>query len=80
MITFSTYPATLFEGTVKLLLYALLPAALVGYLTVEALRSLSSGDAALAVAGSAAILVLGACVFYVGLTRYESGNLMEMPG
>jgi ABC-2 type transport system permease protein len=80
MITFSTYPATLFEGTVKLLLYTLIPAAFVGYLPVEALRSLSAADAAMAVAGSAAILALGACVFYLGLTRYESGNLMEMRG
>lgn len=80
MITFSTYPATLFEGTVKLLLYTLIPAAFVGYLPVEALRSFSPIDAAYAVGGAFAILAVGTAVFYIGLRRYESGNLMEMRG
>ncbi len=80
MITFSTYPATLFDGTVKLLLYTLIPAAFVGYLPVEALRSFSPVDAAYAVGGAFAILAVGAAEFYHGLRRYESGNLMEMRG
>ncbi|MEH1812366.1 MAG: ABC-2 family transporter protein [Nostoc sp.] len=41
MLTFSTYPATLFEGTVKLLLYTLIPAVFMTYLPIEALRSLA---------------------------------------
>ncbi|WP_448275634.1 ABC-2 family transporter protein [Nostoc sp. DSM 114160] len=51
ILTFSTYRATLFEGTVKLLLYTLIPAGLVTYLPIEALRSLSLIHAVLAVAG-----------------------------
>jgi len=80
MVTFSTYPATLFEGAVKLLLYTLIPAAFVGYLPVEALRSFSPGDAACAVGGAFAVLAIGVLAFYHGLGRYESGNLMEMRG
>lgn len=80
MITFSTYPASLFEGAVKLLLYTLVPAAFVGYLPVEVLRSFSLADAALAVGGAVAILAAGVAVFYLGLRRYESGSLMEMRG
>lgn len=80
MLTFSTYPAVLFDGAVKLLLYTLVPAAFVSYLPVEALRRFSLGHAALALLGSLVIASLSVLLFYVGLRRYESGNLMEMRG
>lgn len=80
MITFSTYPATLFEGWVKLLLYTLIPAGFVSYLPIEALRKLSLTHTLLAVAGSIAVLLVSVGVFYSGLRRYSSGNLMEMRG
>lgn len=80
MLTFSTYPAVLFDGAVKILLYTLVPAGFVSYLPVAALRDLSFATAALAVAGAFAILATGVAVFYLGLRRYESGNLMEMRG
>ena len=80
MITFSTYPAVLFEGAVKLLLYTLIPAGFVSYLPIEALRQFSLTHAALAVAGALGVLAVGAASFYLGLRRYESGNLMEMRG
>jgi ABC-2 type transport system permease protein len=80
MLTFSTYPAVLFDGAVKILLYTFVPAGFVSYLPVQALRDLSISNAALAVAGAFAILAAGVVVFYLGLRRYESGNLMEMRG
>jgi ABC-2 type transport system permease protein len=80
MLTFSTYPAVLFEGAVKILLYTLVPAGFVSYLPVQALRDLSLRSAALAVAGAAAVLAAGVAAFYLGLRRYESGNLIEMRG
>lgn len=80
LITFSTYPSILFDGAVKVLLYTLLPAGFVSYLPAQALRDLSLGSTALAIAGAAAVLAIGVAVFYVGLRRYESGNLIEMRG
>jgi ABC-2 type transport system permease protein len=80
LITFSTYPPILFEGAVKLLLFTLIPAGFVSQLPVQALRGLSLGDAALALAGALAVLVVGVGIFYLGLRRYESGNLIEMRG
>jgi len=80
VITFSTYPSVLFEGAVKLLLFTLLPAGFVGYLPVQALRDLSLADAGLALAGACGVLSAGVALFYLGLRRYESGNLMEMRG
>ncbi|HEY9679851.1 MAG TPA: ABC-2 family transporter protein [Drouetiella sp.] len=80
MITFSTYPSSLFEGAVKLVLYTVIPAMFVSYHPIVALRNLSMVDALISVAGSAAVVFVGAAVFYFGLRRYESGNLMEMRG
>lgn len=78
MITFSTYPGILFKGAVKLLLFTLIPAGFITLLPIEALRAMSLVDAALALAGSLAVLAVGAGVFYHGVRRYESGNLMAM--
>ncbi len=80
LVSFSTYPPGLFDGVVKLVLYTLIPAAFVGYLPVEALRTLSLTDAALCLVGASFILTVGATVFSIGLRRYESGNLTEMRG
>lgn len=80
LITFSTYPAVIFDGAIKLILFTLIPAGFVSYLPVEALRSLSLEHAVLAIIGSAAVLAVGVIVFYHGLKRYESGNLMELRG
>jgi ABC-2 type transport system permease protein len=78
MITFSTYPAAVFQGAVKILLFTAIPAAFITLLPVEALRTLSVGKAALAILGSAAVLVLGVTLFHHGLKRYESGNLLAL--
>ena len=80
MLTFSTYPAVLFEGAVKLLLFSVVPAGFVSYLPIRALRDLSLADAGLALAGAFGVLAAGVAVFYYGLRRYESGNLMELRG
>ena len=80
LITFSTYPSVLFEGAIKLLLFTLLPAGFVSYLPVQALRDLSLAHAGLALAGACGVLAAGVALCYLGLRRYESGNLMEMRG
>ena len=79
-ISFATYPPTLFRGAVKIVLYTIIPAGFVSYLPVETLRTMSAGYALLSVGGAAALLAAGAGAFYLGLRRYESGNLMSMHG
>lgn len=80
MITFSTYPASLFDGAVKLLLYTIIPAAFVSYLPIEALRKFSMMEALFSFAGAAGVVAFAVAIFYLGLRRYESGNLAEMRG
>ena len=77
-ITFATYPPTLFDGKVKLLLFTVIPAGFISYLPVESLRSVSIADLLIAIAGALGVLAAGVGMFYFGLRRYESGNLISM--
>jgi ABC-2 type transport system permease protein len=80
MISFATYPEALFTGVVKTLLFTMIPAGFVSYVPVHALRELSLSYAAAAVLGAVVITAAGVAVFYIGLRRYESGNLISMNG
>jgi ABC-2 type transport system permease protein len=80
MVTFATYPAALFDGWIKVILFTAIPAGFVSYAPVEALRTLSLAHAGFALLGSIGILSAGAGLFYLGLRRYESGNLIAMRG
>lgn len=80
LVTFSTYPAELFGGLAKVFLYTVVPAAVVSYLPVQSLRAMSWCDAVAAFTGSLVMVVVAIAVFYHGLSKYESGNLMEMRG
>jgi ABC-2 type transport system permease protein len=79
-LTFATYPEPLFQGGVKFLLYTAIPAGFISYRPVAALRNLSLVDAGIAVLGSLLVTAIGVGVFYRGLRRYESGNLISMNG
>lgn len=78
LITFGTYPPSIFSGFAKLLLYTLIPAGVCSYIPVEALRQNSIGLALLAAGGSVVVFLIGAGVFYFGLSKYESGSLIKL--
>jgi ABC-2 type transport system permease protein len=80
VVSFSTYPPTLFRGAVKVVLYTVIPAGFVSYLPVQTLRTMSPWYALLTAGGALAILGAGTAMFYLGLRRYESGNLVSMNG
>jgi ABC-2 type transport system permease protein len=80
VITFATYPPPLFDGGVKVLLFTLVPAGFVSYIPVEALRTMSGWTVLEAFAGALIVLAAGVGIFYRGLRRYESGNLISMNG
>ncbi|MGI8587503.1 MAG: ABC transporter permease [Chloroflexia bacterium] len=78
IITLSTYPTPLFNGGIKLLMFSAVPAWFVAHLPTSLLRRFDLADLLLELAASAAILALSVLVFYRGLRRYESGNLMVL--
>ena len=78
LIMFSTYPSPLFRGMVKALLFTLIPASFLAHIPVELLRRIDPLWLAAEVAFAAGALVFSVAVFYRGLRRYESGNMMTV--
>lgn len=74
VITFAIYPVTLFDGSARLLLFTLMPAALIGSVPAAFVRGFGWPELGLLAAGAAAFLGLAIFVFGRGLRRYESGS------
>jgi ABC-2 type transport system permease protein len=80
IVTFGLYPAEIFPGVVRLLLYTLIPAAFVGSLPAQLLDSFEWSKLVLMLAFVVAITLAARLVFRLGLRRYESGNLVTVRG
>jgi ABC-2 type transport system permease protein len=80
MVTFGIYPIEIFPGVIQLLLYTLIPAAFIGSMPAGLLTDFSWGRLGLLLAAAAVLLLLARVVFYRGLRRYESGNLVVVRG
>lgn len=73
-ITFALYPEPLFGGVLRLGLFTVLPAGLVGYLPASLVREPSPGHALIAVAAALAYATFARWMFERGLRRYTSGS------
>lgn len=80
MLTFGLYPVDIFPGTVRVLLYTLIPAAFVGSIPAMLLAEFRWGRLLGLVAVTAALIAAARLVFNCGLRRYESGNLVTARG
>ncbi|RLT37293.1 MAG: hypothetical protein DWI57_13835 [Chloroflexi bacterium] len=78
IITFSLYPITLFDGTAKLLLFTVIPAAFVGALPAQFVKSFDWASLGQLLLGAIVFLGLAIVVFQRGLRRYESGNAIQV--
>ncbi|MEK6221511.1 MAG: ABC-2 family transporter protein [Chloroflexota bacterium] len=78
IITFSIYPITLFDGTAKLILLTIIPAAFVGAIPAEFVRAFSWGNLFQLLFAAAGLLGLSILIFSSGLKRYESGSAIQV--
>lgn len=78
MITFAIYPITLFDSMAKIILFTLIPAALMGAVPADFARHFTWQSLAQLLAGSIVLLVVAICVFQIGLRRYESGSAIQV--
>ncbi len=77
MISFSTYPDGIFKGATRFLLYQIIPVGMSIYHPVHIMMRFNIYSL-LAVLGYTCLLwILAIFVFYRGLKRYSSSNLME---
>ncbi len=77
MTTFGIYPITLFDNYAKLLLFTLIPAALMGAVPAEFVRTSTWQSLAELLAGALTLLFIAVTVFRLGLKRYESGSAIQ---
>lgn len=78
IITFSIYPITLFDGTAKLLLLTVIPAAFVGAVPAEFVRDFSWNTLLQMLFAASILLSLSLAIFYRGLKHYESGSAIQV--
>lgn len=77
MNNFATYPDGIFKGAVKLLLFTIVPVGFVNYIPVKILCSFRLDLTLLVIVVTTIIVLLAYLVFYSGLKRYSSSNLMN---
>jgi ABC-2 type transport system permease protein len=80
MISFSLYPIDIFPHAVRLILYTVVPAAIVGTLPARLLYGFDWLGLLALVAFTVLILIVARAVFNLGLRRYESGNRVTVRG
>jgi len=78
MITFGIYPTTLFDSYAKLILFTVIPAALMGAVPAEFIARFTWQTLAKLFAGAVIFLFLAMMVFHLGLKRYESGSAIQV--
>jgi ABC-2 type transport system permease protein len=78
MLTFGIYPITLFDNYAKLILFTLIPAALMGAVPAEFIRAFTWKTLAELLVGAIVFLFIAVTVFRLGLRRYESGSAIQV--
>jgi ABC-2 type transport system permease protein len=74
VITFGIYPITLFDNYAKLILFTVIPAALIGAVPAAFVQNFSWQSLAELLAGAVVFLLMAVSIFRLGLKRYESGS------
>lgn len=74
LITFSLYPEPLFGGTLRLVLFTVLPAGFIGYMPIRILHAPSLTSVTVLVCVAIGYLCVAVWLFDRGLRRYASGS------
>lgn len=78
MLTFGIYPITLFDSYAKLILFTIIPAALMGAIPAEFIRAFTWSTLGELLLGAVGFLSLAIFIFQAGLRRYESGSAIQV--
>ncbi|MDE7257618.1 MAG: ABC-2 family transporter protein [Lachnospiraceae bacterium] len=77
MISFATYPDGIFHGKARFLLYYIIPVGMAVYHPVHIMVAFDAGRFLWVLGYTFGIWAVAVFVFYRGLRRYSSSNLME---
>lgn len=76
MTNFATYPDGIFKGLAKMLLFTLVPVGIANYIPVQVIIEFDPLSFIIVLVATIFIICLAFVVFYRGLKRYSSSNLM----
>jgi len=77
MINFATYPDGIFKGLIKLLFYTFLPLAFSNYIPVQIISEFNIFYFLIVILITSLFVATAFLVFYKGLEKYSSSNLMN---
>lgn len=76
MINFATYPETIFKNSVRILLYTLIPVGISTYLPLKTIINFNFINLIIVLGATFLFGIIAYKIFYSGLKRYSSSNLM----
>ena len=76
--SFSTYPEGIFKGFIKVIFYTLIPIGFISYLPVNILTTFQYTKILIVLGVTLLSIVLTFIVFYKGLKKYSSSNLINV--
>lgn len=77
MVSFATYPGTIFKNAIRVILYTVIPVGIANYMPVDTIINFSFMNFVYIIAFTIAIVILAFYIFNTGLKRYSSSNLMS---
>lgn len=78
MIHFATYPDGIFKGITKILLFTLIPVGIVNYIPIKIIMKFNPYLLIFNLGSCIFLITLATIIFYKGLKRYSSSNLMSV--
>lgn len=77
ILAFSTYPEGIFGKYFRFIFYTLIPVGFMSFLPVNIMKEFNAVGILAVITSAILYVFIGYRVFYGGLKRYESGNMME---
>lgn len=78
LLTFATYPTGIFKGFGRLVLFTVIPAGFISSMPVSLIREIDLNFLFGAVGMASSLCVGGILIFYKGLRKYTSGNMIGL--
>lgn len=78
MTNFATYPDGIFKGTIKILFYTIIPIGFINFLPVRIISEFKLSYLIIILIAATIFVGLAFTIFYKGLKKYGSSNLMNV--
>ncbi len=78
LLGFTLYPQTVYRGALQIIMYTIIPAAYISLVPVRLIKNFNFLDLFLMIAVAIITFIIANLVFFKGLKRYESGNLINV--